>query len=130
MDLNKVNEVSEIQYSVVVPVYNEEESLPGLFEEIFSVMKNLGGSYEVIFVDDCSSDQSPVILQQMKSVYNGVIQPLRLQKRGGQTKAMRKGLDFARGRVIITLDADFQNDPADIPALLSKLNEGHDMVCG
>ena len=117
-------------YSVVVPVYNEEESLDPLFREIKAQMDLLGHPYEIIFVDDRSSDTSLAKMESYKSRYPSLVNIVKLPERSGQTYALRKGLDPAKGAVVITLDADLQNDPADIPRLLKKMEEGYDMVCG
>lgn len=119
-----------IQISVVVPVYNEEESLKPLFAEILTVLTPLNQPYELIFVDDCSSDASPEIMRDFQQHLPEVVRIMRLDQRSGQTYALRKGLDAAKGLIAVTLDADLQNDPADIPRLLSKLREGNDCVCG
>jgi len=119
-----------IEYSVVVPVYNEEDSLPVLFTEINAVMRTLKQPYEIIFIDDCSSDRSPEILNAFKKQLSESVQIIRLKERSGQTFAMRKGLDAIRGNIAVTMDADLQNDPADIPRLIEKMKEGYDVVCG
>ena len=121
--------MSPSQYSVVVPVYNEEESLPVLYGEIERVLKPLG-RFEIILVDDGSSDQSPQILKQLEKNHPGIIRVITLNERSGQTKAMRIGLDAVKGDVAITMDADLQNDPADIPKMLAKMGQGFDCVCG
>jgi len=119
----------EVKYSLIVPVYNEEESLEPLFTEVQHTMTSLG-SYEIIFIDDCSSDRSVHILRDFEKKYPDVIRILTLTERSGQTKALRQGLDIAGGDFVITLDADLQNDPADIPKLLMKMAEGYHCVCG
>ena len=121
--------MSSVQFSVVVPVYNEEESLPVLFGQIDNVLKILG-RFEIILVDDCSSDQSPFILKTLEKNHPGIIRVITLKERSGQTKAMRLGLDAVNGDVAITMDADLQNDPADIPKMIAKMKEGYDCVCG
>lgn len=118
------------EYSVVVPVYNEEGSLDALFKEIKEQMDALNSPYEIVFVDDCSSDGSFSKLEGFQKKWPESTHLVKLSQRSGQTHAMRKGLDSSRGRFVITLDADLQNDPADIPRLLAKMNEGYDMVCG
>lgn len=119
-----------MRYSVVIPVYNEEESIQTLFGELRDQMEKLGEPYEVIFVNDASSDGTPRLLQSFQENEPSVVRIVHLRQRSGQTRALRKGLDEARGRTIITLDADLQNDPADIPVLLKKMREGYAMVCG
>ena len=117
-------------HSVVVPVYNEEDSLAPLFREIKEQMDAIKRPYEMIFVDDCSSDSSLVKLEAYQKQYPAIVRIVKLSSRSGQTTAMRKGLEAVKGAIAITLDADLQNDPADIPRLLKKMDEGFDMVCG
>jgi glycosyltransferase involved in cell wall biosynthesis len=113
----------------VVPVYNEVESLPHLIEAIATTLTASHLSYEIICVDDGSSDGSAQLLKQLaqtRSDLRGVL----LRRNYGQTAAMAAGFYYARGRAIVTLDGDLQNDPADIPLLLAKLEEGYDLVSG
>jgi len=128
--LGKDNIQKTVNYSIIVPVYNEEESLKPLFTEILSVMTPLNQPYEIVFVDDCSSDASPEIMKDFQQRLPEVVRIIWLENRSGQTFALRKGLDSSTGQIAITLDADLQNDPADIPKLLEKLKEGNDCVCG
>jgi len=117
-------------YSIVIPVYNEEESLRPLLEEISQAMNPLNRPYEVIFVNDYSSDTSTDILEEFIQKFPKIVRVVTMTQRRGQTIAIRKGLDETRGQVAVTLDADLQNDPADIPKLFVKMEEGHDCVCG
>jgi len=119
-----------VDFSVVIPVYNEEESLKLLFSEILQAMTPLNRAYEIVFVNDGSSDQSGAILGTFKQQLPEVVRILSLPKRSGQTYALKEGLKAVRGAVAITLDADLQNDPADIPRLLAKMKEGYSCVCG
>lgn len=107
-------------YSIVVPVYNEEDNVPKLTKEITGVMSGLGKPYELIYVDDGSKDGS---LEALKAVRkeNQNIRVLVFEKNCGQSAALEAGIRSSRGEVIITLDADLQNDPADIPLLLEAL---------
>lgn len=117
------------QVSVVVPIYNEVESLPTLVETIANILQSHQIAYEIILVDDGSTDGSTEWLQataKTRSDLRAVI----LRRNYGQTPAMAAGFNHARNPVIITLDGDLQNDPADIPLLLSKLEEGYDLVSG
>ncbi|HEX3000501.1 MAG TPA: glycosyltransferase family 2 protein [Armatimonadota bacterium] len=121
---------SEAPYlSIVVPVYNEEENLNALQEQLNTALASLGKSYEIIYVDDGSRDLSFSVLQTL-AVENPQARVIRFRRNYGQTAAMAAGFDSARGEVIIPLDADRQNDPQDIPRLLAKLNEGYDVVSG
>ncbi|MBL1175960.1 glycosyltransferase family 2 protein [Pantanalinema sp. GBBB05] len=115
--------------SVVVPIHNEYESLPKLLEAIATCLRAEGLSYEIICVDDGSTDGSTDLLKQLaisRDDLRGVI----LRRNYGQTAAMAAGFSHAKGQVIVTLDGDLQNDPADIPILLAKLDEGYDLVSG
>lgn len=122
--------MNPFEYSIVIPVYNEQGSLGVLWGEVSMVMRGLEKPFEVIFVNDGSSDQSAELLSELKRSWPEQIKVIHLMQRRGQTFALRQGLQAAQGTVVITLDADLQNDPADIPKLLAKLNEGYDVVCG
>lgn len=115
--------------SVVVPVYNEEESLPELIREITSVLDPSGLSYEIVCIDDGSSDASFDVLSKL-SVTHPQLVVGRFRRNFGQTAAMQAGFDAARGRHVATLDADLQNDPRDILPMLEKLQQGYDLVAG
>ncbi len=118
-----------LDLSVVVPVYNEEESLPHLVAELHAALGPTGLSYELVLVDDGSSDQSYALLERMAKLDSG-LHVVCFRRNFGQTAAMQAGLDVSRGAKVVTIDADLQNDPADIPAMLAKLDEGYDMVAG
>lgn len=115
--------------SVIVPVHNEEESLPPLLEELRSALDGAELEYELIFVDDGSKDRSFQILKDQAQEDPRVV-ALQLRRNFGQTAALQCGLDESRGDVVVLMDADLQNDPADIPAMLAKLAEGYDVVAG
>ena len=114
-----------IRYSVVLPAHNEGENLPSLLNEISSVMSELNEPWEVVVVDDGSTDDTWDAIKK----FEGPVQGIRLKHRSGQSAALDAGLKAARGEVLITLDADGQNDPRDIPLLLRALDEA-DCVCG
>jgi dolichol-phosphate mannosyltransferase len=118
----------EIEISVVVPIYNEEGNLPLLTSKLVEVLKNLGRSYEMIFVDDGSSDGSRRILKEMTFQYP-FLRVLRFKENCGLSTALVAGMREARGEKIVTLDSDLQNDPADIPRLLGYLDH-YDMATG
>jgi len=118
------------QISIVVPVYNEEESLLDLFREFESVLPGMGLSYEIIFVNDGSSDNSPQLLSALERENPGTVRVMTFAQRNGQTAAMKAGLNAAQGEIVVTMDADLQNDPADIPFLILKLQGVFDCVCG
>jgi glycosyltransferase involved in cell wall biosynthesis len=124
-----MNKTGRIEISLVIPVYNEEESLPELCEALGRVCPALGRSYEIIFVDDGSSDRSFDVLTRLRAG-DPRVRILRFRRNFGQTAALAAGFDHARGDIIITLDADLQNDPADIAALLEKMDAGFDIVSG
>lgn len=115
--------------SVIVPLYNEEESVPLLYEKIRNVCDPLGLPYETVFIDDGSRDRTFAILEDIHS-RDGRVKVVRFRKNYGQTPAMAAGFRAARGKVVISMDGDLQNDPSDIPRLLKKLEEGYDVVCG
>jgi dolichol-phosphate mannosyltransferase len=115
--------------SVVVPIYNEVESLPHLIEAIATSLNATELSYELICVDDGSIDGSAELLKQQVIAHPNLCAVL-LRRNYGQTAAMAAGFNYAQGRAIVTLDGDLQNDPADIPLLLAKLDEGYDLVSG
>lgn len=115
--------------SVVVPVYNEAESLPHLLSAIATTLTAHQLSYEIICVDDGSKDNSALFLKQQAQTRTD-LKAVLLRRNYGQTAAMAAGFKYATGKAIVTLDADLQNDPADIPELLAKLDEGYDLVSG
>jgi glycosyltransferase involved in cell wall biosynthesis len=116
--------------SLIIPVYNEQENLPLLFEAIYKVMSPLNQSWEAILVDDGSQDNSLSVLKEQAQKDSGHIRVISFRRNFGQTAAIAAGLDYAQGEIIILLDADMQNDPADIPMMLAKLDEGYDLVSG
>ena len=115
--------------SVVIPVYDEEESVIPLARAVNKVLGGLGGPSEIIFVDDGSTDRTFVRLKDLQGELPR-LRVIRLRGNFGQTAALAAGFDLAQGEVVVTLDGDLQNDPADIPALLAKLEEGFDVVSG
>jgi len=119
---------TDIEISVVVPVYNEEGNLPILIPKLVEVLKGLERSYEMIFVDDGSSDESRRILGEMTLRYPS-LRILRFRVNRGLSAALLAGMREARGGIIVTLDSDLQNDPADIPKLLEYLDR-YDMATG
>jgi len=116
--------------SLVIPVFNEEGNLPLLFDAIYNTMNTVTRSWEAILVDDGSRDKSLSILQEYAKRDPGHIRVISFRRNFGQTAAIAAGLDYAQGETIILLDADMQNDPADIPMMLAKLDEGYDLVSG
>jgi glycosyltransferase involved in cell wall biosynthesis len=118
-----------LQLSVVIPLLNEEENIPLLYDELREVLEPLNQAYEIIFIDDGSTDSSLKLLLDLQSRDAHVV-VVSFRKNFGQTAAMAAGFDYARGEVIITMDADLQNDPHDIPQLLEEINSGNDVVTG
>jgi len=116
--------------SLIIPVYNEQDTLPHLFDAIYLTMNSLEQSWEVILVDDGSRDDSLVVLENYAQKDTRHIRVISFRRNFGQTAAIAAGLDYAQGETIILLDADMQNDPADIPLILAKLDEGYDLVSG
>jgi len=117
------------ELSIFLPVYDEEPNLLPLHAKLSDALKKLGRSAEIIFVDDGSTDGSLKVLREIASVDNRV-RVVALRRNYGQTAAMAAGIDAAQGAVLIPMDADLQNDPADIARLLNKLDEGFDVVSG
>ncbi|MFT7529279.1 MAG: glycosyltransferase involved in cell wall biosynthesis [Gammaproteobacteria bacterium] len=115
--------------SIVLPVYNEEDNVVPIHREIHEALQNTDLAYEIIFIDDGSTDSSVKRLREVQT-NDPLTKVVVFRRNFGQTAAMAAGLDIAEGNVIVTMDADRQNDPADIPAMLKKLDEGYDMVCG
>ncbi len=118
-----------LDLSVVVPLYNEEESLPHLVEQLLTALRPSGERFELVLVNDGSSDRTAEVLERLSRDIPELVGVL-LRKNYGQTAAMAAGFDVSQGEVIVSLDGDLQNDPADIPMLLSKLREGYDLVSG
>jgi glycosyltransferase involved in cell wall biosynthesis len=119
---------SLIDLSVVAPLYNESQNVRPLVEWILQALESFPGSFEIILVDDGSRDDT---WEQVRMVAEDFrVTGLRLGRNVGQTAAMMAGFDHAQGRIVVSLDGDLQNDPRDIPALIAKLEEGYDLVCG
>jgi len=115
--------------SVVLPVYNEEPNIQPLYDELVGALRSIGKEYEIIFIDDGSKDNGFAILRGIRDKDKNV-RLIRFRRNFGQTAALSAGFDYATGDVVITMDADRQNDPADIPKLLEKIEEGFDLVSG
>lgn len=119
----------QFDLSIVVPVYNEVENIPRLVDCIVEVLENEVDTYEIICVDDGSTDGSTKVLQQLTTIYPQ-LRAILLRRNYGQTAAMAAGFEHAQGQIIVTLDGDLQNDPRDIPLLLARMNDGYDLVSG
>lgn len=115
--------------SVVIPVYDEAQALAPLFEEVTDALLGLREPWEILFVDDGSSDETPRVLRELAGKADNV-RVLTLRRNYGQTAALMAGLDHASGEIVVVMDGDGQNDPADIPRLLDELARGYDVVSG
>src|SRR5580704_4964861 len=115
--------------SVIIPARNEDQNLPILIERLFPIMRGIGYQFEVIVVNDGSTDGTLRVLRALAASHSE-LRVIDLARNYGQTAALMAGLDYARGDIIVPIDADLQNDPADIPLLLAKLEEGYDVISG
>jgi len=115
--------------SVVIPIHNEERAILRLYDRLTEVLGKLGQRYEIIFVDDASSDRSFDLLANLVET-DKRLKVIRLRRNFGQTAALAAGFDEARGEIIVAMDGDLQHDPADLPALVHKLEEGYDIASG
>jgi glycosyltransferase involved in cell wall biosynthesis len=133
MELNPMNDCEReatLDLSVVLPVYNEEDPLPSVISELSEVLGSMGCTYEIVAVDDGSTDNTVPLLRELQAQEHN-LRIIQFRRNFGQTPAFQAGFDHARGDVIVTMDADGQQDPADIPALLATLEEGdYDLVNG
>ncbi|HYM08632.1 MAG TPA: glycosyltransferase family 2 protein [Terriglobales bacterium] len=120
---------SSIRYSIVVPLYNEQENVSPLYVKLTEVMEALGEPYELIFVDDGSRDNTFTALASIYE-HDRRVNLLRLRRNFGQTAGLKAGFDFAQGDIIISMDGDLQHDPQEIPRFLEKIEEGYDLVSG
>lgn len=120
---------NKIDFSVIIPAFNEEKSLPELQERLNRSLNQRGETWEIIYVDDGSTDGSPLILKEFHEK-SSKTKILRLSHNYGQQSALIAGLEYSKGNAIITLDADLQNKPEDIPKFLKAISEGYDIVCG
>jgi len=120
----------EYALSVVIPVYNEEENIRLLHNSIREALIDLDKPWEVVYIDDGSSDDSLSILESIAAENPETTTVIAFRRNFGQTAAIAAGIDFAHGEIIVLMDADMQNDPADIPLLLHKIDEGYDVVSG
>jgi glycosyltransferase involved in cell wall biosynthesis len=116
-------------YSIVVPLHNEEENVTALYAQLKHVMEQVGGSFELVLVDDGSTDRTYHLLREIAAVDSRVL-VVRLRRNFGQTSALAVGFDHASGEFILAMDGDLQHDPNDIPKFLKKLEEGYDIVSG
>jgi len=120
---------SNVSLSIVVPIYNEEESLPFLVNQFLVIFKPMEETFELVLVNDGSSDKSADVIRKLSFEIPELVGVL-LRKNYGQTAAMAAGFDISSGEIVVTLDGDLQNDPADIPLLVNKVRDGFDLVSG
>src|SRR4051794_28063575 len=115
--------------SVVIPLYNEEDNVTHLYTEVSAALRGFGREYEIVFIDDGSRDRT---LDNLQAIAKGddAVQIIQFRRNFGQTAAMAAGLEFARFEIVITMDGDLQNDPMEIPKLVTKLEEGYALVAG
>src|ERR1700730_15312453 len=118
-----------LKYSIVVPFHNEEENVTQLYDRLKAVMEQIGDSFELVLVDDGSSDRTYRLLEEISAVDSRVL-VVRLRRHFGQTSALAARVDPAHGQVILAMDGDLQHDPAEIPNFMAKLEEGYDVVSG
>ncbi|MCZ6598578.1 MAG: glycosyltransferase family 2 protein [Planctomycetota bacterium] len=122
--------VRQVEISVVVPVFNEEKSLPILHEELDRALRSMGDPpAEIVYVDDCSTDASLHAMLELRR-RDPRVKVVKFRRNFGQTAALAAGFDVSRGRIVITIDGDLQNDPADIPRLVEEIENGYDIVAG
>lgn len=117
------------ELSVVIPIHNEAPNLPALYDEFTATLTAWGRPYEIVLVDDGSTDDSFAIMAAMQA-RDSRVRVIRFRRNFGQTAAFAAGFRYARGRLIVTADGDLQNDPADIPRMVELIDQGHDIVCG
>jgi len=115
--------------SIIIPIYNEEGSIEKLYNKIKKEMTVVPNDYEIIYIDDGSTDNSFTILEKLNSI-DSKVKIIKFRQNFGQTPAFSAGIEYSSGEIIITMDGDLQNDPADISRMLGKLNEGYDVVSG
>lgn len=115
--------------SIIIPIFNEEENISLLHERLKRVLREQDYSYEIIYVDDGSTDGTPALLQSL-TMQDRQVKAIQLRRNFGQTAAIAAGVDHSTGQILVFMDGDLQNDPADIPRLVAKLNEGYDVVSG
>jgi glycosyltransferase involved in cell wall biosynthesis len=118
-----------VDLSIIVPLYNEEENVDRLYRSIVRAVDPLGISYEMLLVDDGSRDGTFMKAKRLAES-DPRLRLIKFRKNYGQTPAMAAGIEHARGKILVTMDGDLQNDPADIPRFIEKIDEGHDIVCG
>ena len=118
------------ELSIVIPAHNEEKNVRLLYQKLMDVFSRMETSYEIIYIDDGSTDNTFFELEALYEEDKNNVKVIKFRRNFGQTAALDAGFKAAKGKVIVSMDADLQNDPADIPKLLAKMKEGYDVVCG
>lgn len=129
MSIQAKTALNPIDISVVIPVYNEEESVTPLVKKVSEALLGFGRTFEIIVVDDGSTDNTVNVLKKLKPVH-AELKIIVFRRNFGQSAAMTAGFDLAEGKVVVSMDGDLQNDPEDIPKLIARLEEGYDLVSG
>ena len=127
--MQNIQSKNQKELSVIIPLFNEEKSLSSLYRELKPILKHSGKSYEIIFVDDGSNDNSWSVLERLHA-QDKDIRGIQFRKNSGKAAALSAGFKCAEGKVIVTMDADLQDDPGEIPEFVKKLDEGYDLVSG
>lgn len=118
-----------VSLSIIIPIYNEADNIPTLFDELTAALKNSNRTFEILFIDDGSTDGSFELLCDLCDKFDHIA-VARFNRNYGQSSALKAGFDLSSGDYVITMDGDLQNDPSDIAGLLKKMSEGYDVVCG
>src|SRR5262245_44868894 len=121
--------MERMDLSIIIPIKDERDNLEPLHERLADVLASLSGTHEIILVDDGSQDDSFAVMRELARV-DARVRVIRLRRNFGQAAALKAGIDAAAGQVIVTMDGDLQNDPADIPRLLDKIDQGYDAAFG
>jgi glycosyltransferase involved in cell wall biosynthesis len=116
--------------SIIIPVYNEQQNLQMLHKAIHRALDPLKDKWEIVYINDGSTDDSSKVLSILAKEDKQRVRVVELRRNFGQTAALAAGIDYSQGKIVILMDADMQNDPADIPMMLKKLNEGYDVISG
>lgn len=127
--MQNIQSKNQKELSVIIPLFNEEKSLSSLYRELKAILKHSGKSYEIVFVDDGSNDNSWSVLERLHA-QDKDIRGIQFRKNSGKAAALSAGFKCAEGKVIVTMDADLQDDPGEIPEFVKKLDEGYDLVSG
>jgi glycosyltransferase involved in cell wall biosynthesis len=129
-ELEALQATDKVAISIVVPAMNEQENLPLLYERLVEQLNQLGQTYEIIFIDDGSTDNTFTVMKSLYEKYPDIVRVIRFRRNFGKTPALVAGFDHARGDIVFTMDADLQDDPQEIPRYLETLDEGYDLVTG